>query len=593
MVFSWFRQAARRVRPSPSPRQRRPRPLLEALENRLVLSNVIVNPATGTVTANIDSGANASFVIDPVSQNDFDIIVNGKTLFGPASPQDVKHLIVNLGVNDSLTLGNGLGMPFALTESVQINGGAKSGAGSNNNLFLSASSSPGIDPTFTSETLQFPGVTTPGSVVFKNATASQTLNLGVNAVQTILDSYSLPNYTVSDQNSTVQTSYFIDQTGVGPGQIGIQPSNRNSGSFPTIDYNNKGAVTVIGSKTGSAFTGDTCTVEATVAAVPVTIDAQQGNDTVNVGNGSPGPSSILSSIGGTVNVNGGNLNIGDASDTNNQTWNISEKSITTTAAAGTINYTGLTSLNFDGGSGVNVWNVAPSTTTASFQGLPLEVFDHDTVSRGQSQFNITVDPLTDYGNSAATSGSLGPIFVASDNAALMTVNDPIRASSIHIQNPPPYGNPSDDTTTVSVTYLPPGVSDTIAGVNLASESIKPDADHSFVQALFFNDYGRTGTQAELDYWVNQLPDLGQAGVAEAIRRTAPTYQHAVDVWFQKFLGGTNPAAEAPCVAELAGGPRRSKSWGNSCPARISSPGSPAARVRTPMRPTSRPSPKTC
>jgi hypothetical protein len=89
---------------------------------------------------------------------------------------------------------------------------------------------------------------------------------------------------------------------------------------------------------------------------------------------------------------------------------------------------------------------------------------------------------------------------------------------------------------------------------MGTVTTRPDANHSFVQALFHDVYGRSGSQAELDAWVALLPTLGQAGVAAAINHTQEAYVYVVNGWFSQFLQETPSAKDlAKYTGELAGG----------------------------------------
>jgi hypothetical protein len=63
-----------------------------------------------------------------------------------------------------------------------------------------------------------------------------------------------------------------------------------------------------------------------------------------------------------------------------------------------------------------------------------------------------------------------------------------------------------------------------------------DANHSFVAALYNDFLGRTASSSELNNWVNALPTLGQAAVANLISRSPEALTHAVDRFYVNFLG---------------------------------------------------------
>jgi uncharacterized protein (TIGR03118 family) len=82
-----------------------------------------------------------------------------------------------------------------------------------------------------------------------------------------------------------------------------------------------------------------------------------------------------------------------------------------------------------------------------------------------------------------------------------------------------------------------------------------DADHSFVQALYNDFLGRSGSQAELDGWVSALrgPGGSQAAVATAIARSAEAHDHVVKGWYVTFLGRQATGGEEQPFVNLLGG----------------------------------------
>jgi hypothetical protein len=63
-----------------------------------------------------------------------------------------------------------------------------------------------------------------------------------------------------------------------------------------------------------------------------------------------------------------------------------------------------------------------------------------------------------------------------------------------------------------------------------------DANHGFVQALYTDFLGRSGSTAELDAWVSQLQSIGQQGVANNIIHSQEGLTHTVDGLYSQFLG---------------------------------------------------------
>src|SRR5262249_19178418 len=68
-----------------------------------------------------------------------------------------------------------------------------------------------------------------------------------------------------------------------------------------------------------------------------------------------------------------------------------------------------------------------------------------------------------------------------------------------------------------------------------------DAGRAFVQALYDEVLGRTGTLAELDPWVSLLNNQGQAAVATAILHSNEALGRIVDRFYLRFLGRVSDA----------------------------------------------------
>jgi hypothetical protein len=62
------------------------------------------------------------------------------------------------------------------------------------------------------------------------------------------------------------------------------------------------------------------------------------------------------------------------------------------------------------------------------------------------------------------------------------------------------------------------------------------ADERFVNALYVDFLGRSGSQPELDGWAAALPSLGQAGVVNDIMRSTEALTRLVDTFYIRFLG---------------------------------------------------------
>jgi autotransporter-associated beta strand protein len=67
-------------------------------------------------------------------------------------------------------------------------------------------------------------------------------------------------------------------------------------------------------------------------------------------------------------------------------------------------------------------------------------------------------------------------------------------------------------------------------------TLADDALHHFVQNLYVDFLGRTGSRAELDNWVNAIPGIGQQGVANAIIHSTESLARIVDGIYVHYLG---------------------------------------------------------
>jgi len=80
------------------------------------------------------------------------------------------------------------------------------------------------------------------------------------------------------------------------------------------------------------------------------------------------------------------------------------------------------------------------------------------------------------------------------------------------------------------------------------------ANEQFVQTLYHDFLGRTGSVNELDYWVGQLSKLNQIGVSNAIARSGEALRRLVDGFYVKFLGrAADASGETAWVNFLNGG----------------------------------------
>src|SRR5262249_42843578 len=80
------------------------------------------------------------------------------------------------------------------------------------------------------------------------------------------------------------------------------------------------------------------------------------------------------------------------------------------------------------------------------------------------------------------------------------------------------------------------------------------ADERFEQALYLDDLGRAGSQAELDLWLPVLKAGGQQGVAAGIQGSFEARDHLVKTWYQTYLGrAAGDTEELGWVGQLGAG----------------------------------------
>jgi hypothetical protein len=100
----------------------------------------------------------------------------------------------------------------------------------------------------------------------------------------------------------------------------------------------------------------------------------------------------------------------------------------------------------------------------------------------------------------------------------------------------------------------PGAGGSAPNISVTNTIQVLDANHSFVKALYNDFLGRDGSAADLDGWVNLLPSIGQAGVANAIIHSGEALNDVVVGIYQKFLNRTPQNNEqSGFVSQLAAG----------------------------------------
>jgi Domain of unknown function (DUF4214) len=85
----------------------------------------------------------------------------------------------------------------------------------------------------------------------------------------------------------------------------------------------------------------------------------------------------------------------------------------------------------------------------------------------------------------------------------------------------------------------------VVGSGSINVSQELDANHAFVQALYNELLGRSGTMAELNYWVGVMQaggKNGQTNVVNDLLRSTESLDHIVDQYYLEYLGRTADAA---------------------------------------------------
>lgn len=63
----------------------------------------------------------------------------------------------------------------------------------------------------------------------------------------------------------------------------------------------------------------------------------------------------------------------------------------------------------------------------------------------------------------------------------------------------------------------------------------PSTAATFVESLYYDFLGRTGSPTEIQNWVNAIPTIGNAGVANGVIRSPEGLTHAVDAFYVQLL----------------------------------------------------------
>ncbi|HEV3079761.1 MAG TPA: DUF4214 domain-containing protein [Gemmataceae bacterium] len=91
-------------------------------------------------------------------------------------------------------------------------------------------------------------------------------------------------------------------------------------------------------------------------------------------------------------------------------------------------------------------------------------------------------------------------------------------------------------------------------ITVGTKTQQLSAEQQFVQSLFNDFLGRSGTQDELNGWVALLPTVGHAGVGNSIIHSPEALTRLVDSFYEKFLGRpADSAGEAGWVSFMQKG----------------------------------------
>ncbi len=318
----------------------------------------------------------------------------------------------------------------------------------------------------------------------------------------------------------------------------------------TIGYQATGGTFAGGIHLVTGSGDDAVNVQSTRADSPTTVNTGAGNDTINVSSDAAGNGRVLTNggdllgIAGALSIDAGggtgnwlvvsNFGGGPTNNvvlTNNAILNFAPATITYAATGGSfkddpVSYGIVLRGSSKGGDTVNVRSAFLGSTTW-LQG-----------SGGNDTFNVIADRQSAYALFASGTGANNHLNVA-DAAGGAVIHDHVLGAG--------FG-------TVQVAYLV-GASSFIDYQGMAQVVTDPDAEHSFVQALYHQFLNRDASRAELDGWVLYAHlTHSQGAVADAIKRSPEARTLLVKGWYTKYLGRPAHAGEEQgWVASLLAG----------------------------------------
>jgi hypothetical protein len=262
--------------------------------------------------------------------------------------------------------------------------------------------------------------------------------------------------------------------------------------------------------------GDHVTIRGTPARTAVSVNTWAGNDTIVVGvAGFTG----LGAVQGPLSLDGGpstdTVLLDDSTEPAGQSYMVSADHLIRSGAA---------LISFADIGGITLTTTGQSDTITVDQvspNIPVRVRG----GGGDDTITVNVKPG---GTEVNVDGGAG-------NDSLM-VQDVVGGAVVHtIPGAPGAG-------VVGVHYLT-GPSGKVAyvAVETVTQAVEtvtqdPDADRSFIQALYHDILGRDGSAAEIDSWLPTLQtSTGRADVADGIERSGEARLATVTRWFQTFV----------------------------------------------------------
>jgi hypothetical protein len=405
---------------------------LECLEDRTLMASAILSP-TGILTVTADPGLfGISFrghVVPPtIEQINFKAdaktpgmldVSEGSTSLGQFSIAKIKDVQVNLAHLDNVNVDDSNGLPFAHGTTISLSGSSSIA----NSLNVTGSRSVSGN-----ETYSVGATAAQGSSLLLDGLAfllNDTIGSVTDSVKPIGGSLTV---VTEGQHVSLTGSNGVTQTLSGLGQGGGGTFTFSKQNLVALDEGAANAVVVLDATAGAAGehffnltlfngTNDEVFIQATPSTVTTRVDAAPanaafvylqsnsapvsivGNSSTFVGLGKAAANGLdtLASINANVSVNGvGHLNLADNGNTTTQeNVTVNESTIFGTGLFGNnavqLSYSNTANVAFLTGQRQDTYNVAASTTSASFSSN-ISIFDF---SRVGLNVQATLDAKTD------------------------------------------------------------------------------------------------------------------------------------------------------------------------------------------------------